>query len=154
MEFLDFPGWIYLFAILCKVVSVLLESPLNKRICLTEKRAWGLTSQSRRKQWLSEVNLIVPELILNHYCLSLGGSLCLQGGHCLWHQQELSVLFGGLMQSRSLKISQAPIFWCSAFFVIQLSHPYMAVGKTIALTIWTFVDKVMSLLFNMLSRFV
>ena len=57
----------------------------------------------------------------------------------------------GLLQYHS---SQAPIFWCSAFFVIQLSHPYMAVGKTIALTIWTFVDKVMSLLFNTLSRFV
>ena len=50
--------------------------------------------------------------------------------------------------------SQAPILWCLAFFVIQLSHPYMAVGKTIALIIWTFVDKVMSLLFNTLSRFV
>ena len=42
----------------------------------------------------------------------------------------------------------------SAFFMVQLSHPYMAAGKTIALTRWTFVGKVMSLLFNMLSRFV
>ena len=50
--------------------------------------------------------------------------------------------------------SKASVLWCSAFFIVQLSHPYMITGKTIALTRWTFVDKVMSLLFNMLSRLV
>ena len=50
--------------------------------------------------------------------------------------------------------SKASIFWHSAFFIVQLSHPYMTIGKTIALTRWTFVGKVMSLLFNMLSRLV
>jgi len=50
--------------------------------------------------------------------------------------------------------SKVPILWCSAFFMVQLSHPYISTGKTIALTIWTFVSKEMSLLFNMLSRFV
>ena len=50
--------------------------------------------------------------------------------------------------------SKASILWCSAFFIIQLSHPYMTTGKTIALTRGTFVGKVMSLLFNMLSRLV
>ena len=50
--------------------------------------------------------------------------------------------------------SKASILQCSAFFMAQLSHPYMTTGKTIALTRWTFVDKVMSLLFNMLSRLV
>ena len=50
--------------------------------------------------------------------------------------------------------SKASILWCSAFFTIQLSHPYMTTGKTIALTRWTFVGKVMSLLLNMLSRLV
>ena len=50
--------------------------------------------------------------------------------------------------------SKASIFWCSAFFTVQLSHPYMTTGKTIALTRWTFVGKVTSLLFNMLSRLV
>ena len=49
--------------------------------------------------------------------------------------------------------SKASILWHSAFFIVQLSHPYMTTGKTISLTRWTFVDKVMSLLFNMLSRF-
>jgi len=48
--------------------------------------------------------------------------------------------------------SKASILWCSAFFMVQLSHPYMTTGKTIALTRWTFVSKVMSLLLNMLSR--
>ena len=50
--------------------------------------------------------------------------------------------------------SKASILWCSAFFIVQLSHPYMTTGKTIALTRWTFVSKVMSLLLNMLSRLV
>ena len=48
--------------------------------------------------------------------------------------------------------SKASILWPSAFFIVQLSHPYLTTGKTIALTRWTFVGKVMSLLFNMLSR--
>ena len=50
--------------------------------------------------------------------------------------------------------SKTSILLCSAFFMVQLSHPYMTTGKTIALTRWTFVGKVMSLLFNMLSRLV
>ena len=50
--------------------------------------------------------------------------------------------------------SKASIIWCSAFFIVQLSHPYMSTRKIIALTRQTFVDKVMSLLFNMLSRLV
>ena len=50
--------------------------------------------------------------------------------------------------------SKASILQCSAFFTVQLSHPYMTTGKTIVLTRWTFVGKVMSLLFNMLSRLV
>ena len=50
--------------------------------------------------------------------------------------------------------SKASILWHSDFFMVHLSHPYMTTGKAIALTQWTFVAKVMSLLFNMLSRFV
>ena len=50
--------------------------------------------------------------------------------------------------------SKASVLWCSAFFIVQLSHPYITTGKTIALTKQTFVDKVMSLRFNVLSRFV
>ena len=50
--------------------------------------------------------------------------------------------------------SKASILWCSAFFIVHLSHPYLTTGKTIALTRWTLIGKVMSLLFNMLSRLV
>ena len=50
--------------------------------------------------------------------------------------------------------SKASILHCSAVFIVQLSHPYMTTGKTIALTRWTFVGKVISLLFNMLSRLI
>ena len=66
----------------------------------------------------------------------------------------ISLLFkwlSSLLQHHSLKTS---ILQCSAFFMAQLSHPYMTTGKTIVLTIWTFVSKVRSLLFNTLSRFV
>ena len=59
--------------------------------------------------------------------------------------------FKSLLQHHS---SKASILWSSAFLIVQLSHPYMTTGKTIALTRWTCVDKVMSLLFNMLSRLV
>ena len=52
------------------------------------------------------------------------------------------------------RIIDAFELWCSAFFMVQLSHPYMTTGKTIALTTQNFVSKMMSLLFNMLSRFV
>ena len=57
----------------------------------------------------------------------------------------------GTLKSLQLHSSKASIFWRSAFFTVQLSHPYMTTGKTIALTRQTFVDKVMSLLFNTLS---
>ena len=56
-----------------------------------------------------------------------------------------------LIQHHNSKVS---LLWCSAFFIVQLSHSSMTTGKTIALTRWTFVGKVMSLLFNMLSRLV
>ena len=51
-------------------------------------------------------------------------------------------------------VKKCQFFWCSAFFIVQPSHPYMTTGKTIALTRWTFFGKVMSLLFNMLARLV
>ena len=60
----------------------------------------------------------------------------------------------GTLKSLQHHRSKASILWCSAFFTVQLSHPYITTGKTIALTRWTFVGKVMFLLFNMLSRLV
>src|SRR5574340_1100920 len=64
---------------------------------------------------------------------------------------EVQGTLKSLLQHHS---SKASILWCSAFFTLQLSHPYMTNGKTIALTRWTFVGEVISLLLNMLSRLV
>ena len=63
----------------------------------------------------------------------------------------VQVTLKSLLQHYSLKGS---MFWCSAFLLVQLSHPYTTTGKTRALTRWTFVHKIMSLIFNMLSKLV
>ena len=68
-----------------------------------------------------------------------------------WISLQSKGTLKSLLQHHS---SKASVLQCSAFFTVQLSHPYMTTGKTIALSRWTFVGKVMSLLFNMLSRFV
>ena len=67
---------------------------------------------------------------------------------------DLLAVQGTLKSLLQHHTSKASILQHSAFFIVQLSHPYMTTGKTIALTRWTFVDKVMSLFFNMLSRLV
>ena len=67
---------------------------------------------------------------------------------------DLLVVQGTLKSLLQHHSSKASILQCSTFFMVQLSHPYMTTGKTIALTRWTFVGKVMSLNFTMLSRFV
>ena len=67
---------------------------------------------------------------------------------------DLLVVQGTLKSLLQHHSSKASILWCSASFTVQLSHPYMTTGNTIALTRWTFVGKVMSLLFNMLSMLV
>ena len=68
-----------------------------------------------------------------------------------WFDLAVQGIVKSLLQHHSLKASA---LWCSAFFKFQFSHLYMTTGKTIALTIWTFVGKVMFLVFNLLSRFV
>ena len=67
---------------------------------------------------------------------------------------NLLAIRGTLKSLLQYHSSKASILLCSAFFIVQLSHPYATPGKTIALTRWTFVGKVMFLLFNMLSRLV
>ena len=67
---------------------------------------------------------------------------------------DLFAVQGTLKSLLQHHISKASILWRSAFFTVQLSHPYMTTGKTIALTRWTLVGKVMSLLLNILSRLV
>ena len=73
---------------------------------------------------------------------------------CKMDWLDLLAVQGTLKSLLQHHSSKASILQCSAFFTVQLSHPYMTTGKTIALTRWTFVGKVMSLLFNMLSRLV
>ena len=100
-------------------------------------------------------------------------ALCIRSPKCWSHSFSLSPSneYSGLISSRidwfdllavqgTLKSllqhhsSKTSILWCSAFFIVQLSHLYKTTGKTIALTMWTFVSKMMSLLFNMLSSLV
>ena len=64
---------------------------------------------------------------------------------------DLLAVQGTLQSLLQHHSSKASVLWCSTFFIVQLSHPYMTTGKTIALTRWTLVVKAMSLLFNMLS---
>ena len=68
-----------------------------------------------------------------------------------WFDLAVQQTLKSLLQQHS---SKASILWHSTFFIVQISHPYMTTGKTIVLTRWTFVGKVMSLFFNMLSRLV
>ena len=68
-----------------------------------------------------------------------------------WFNLAVQGTLKSLLQHHS---SETSILWCSAFFRVQLSHPYMTTGKTTAFTRWTFVGRIMSLLFNMLSRLV
>ena len=67
---------------------------------------------------------------------------------------DLLAVQGSLKSLLQHHSSKASVLWCSAFFIVQLSHPYLTTEKTIPVTRQTFVGKVMSLLFNMLSRFV
>ena len=90
---------------------------------------------------VSSSTSVLPTNIQDWFPLGLTGWISLQS-------KGLSRVFS------NTTVSKVPILWCSAFFIAQLSHPYMTTGKTIAFTRWTFVGKVMSLLFNMLSRLV
>ena len=100
-----------------------------------------LFTWSGQNTWASASAWVLPMNIQGWFPLGLTGLISLQSK--------------GLSRIFSSKTIQKYQFFCSsAFFVVQLSHPYMTTGETIALTIWTFVGKVMSLLFNMPSRLV
>ena len=116
-------------------------------LCLRFPQHYGLFAFSEsalRIRWLEYWSFSFSISPSNEYSglisLGLTGSISLQS-------KGLKSLF----QHHS---SKASILWHSAFFMVQLSHPYMTTGKTIALTIWAFVSQVMSLLFNTLSGFV
>ena len=92
------------------------------------------------RYWSFRFSLSPPMNIQDWFPLGLSGLISLQS-------RGLS----SLLQHHS---SKASILWRSAFFMVQISHPYMTTGETIALTRWPFAGRVMSLLFNMLSKFV
>ena len=110
--------------------------PASESFPMSQHFAWG-----DQKYWSFSFSIIpskgIPGLI--SFRMDWLDFLAVQGA------------FKSLLQHHSLKAS---ILWCSAFFTVQLSHPYMTTGKTIALTRRTFVGKVMSLLLNILSRLV
>jgi len=111
--------------------------------------AFNLSQQQGLFKWVSSLHQVAKalEFQLQH-----------QSFQCIFRIDFLNRLVGSpcsprdsLFQHHSSKVW---ILWRSAFFIVQLSHPYMTTGKTIALIRWTVVGKVMSLLFNMLSRLV
>ena len=106
--------------------------------------AFNLSQHQGFFQWISPLHLVakVLEFQLQH-----------QSFQWIFRTDFLAVQ-GTLKSLFQHCSSNASILWCPAFFMVQLSHPYMTTGKTIVLTLQTFVDTVMSLLFNVLSRFV
>ena len=89
------------------------------------------------------------------FCFSISPSNEYSGIISFWIDWfDLLAVQGTLKSLLQHHNSKASVLWCPALFIVQLSHPYMTIGKTIALTRWPFVGKVMSLLFNMLSRLV
>ena len=103
----------------------------------------------------SELALCLRQPKYQSFCLSISPSnedSGLTSFRIDWF--DLLAVQGTLKSLLQHHSSKASILWLSAFFIVQLSHPYMTTGKTIAFTIWTFVGKAMSLLFTMLSRFV
>ena len=91
----------------------------------------------------------VLEFQLQHQSFQYSGLISFRMG---W--LDLLTVQGTLKSLLQHHSSKTPILWCSAFFIVQFSHPFRTTGKTIALTRWTLVGKVMSLLFNILSKLV
>ena len=117
--------------------SLCLQSfPASGSFQMSQFFAWG--GQSIR---VSASTSVLPINIQDWFPLGWTGWISVQSKGSL----------KSLLQHHS---SKASILWHSALFIVQLSHPYMTTGKTIALTRWTFVDKIMSRVFNMLSRLV
>ena len=106
--------------------------------------AFNLSQHQGLFQWVSSLHQVakVLEFQLQHQSFQ-------------WTPRtDLLAVQGTLKSLLQYHSSKASILWCSAFFIVQLSHPHTTIRKTIALTRQTFVGKVMSLLFNMLSRLV
>ena len=137
---------------LLKLMSSKWCHPTISSSVIPSPSAFNLTQHQALFQWVSSSHQ-VTKILEFHFSISPSNehsgliSLRMDWLDFLAVQRTLK----SLLQHHSSKPS---ILWCSAFFIVQFSHSYMTTGKTIALTRWTFVGKVMSLLFNTLSRLV
>ena len=118
--------------------------------------AFNLSQHQGLFKWVSSLHQVakVLEFQLQHHQSFQWTPMTLGCSAFRMDWWDLLAVQGTLKSLLQYHSSKASILQRSAFFIIQLSHPYMTTGKTKALTRWTFVDKVMSLLFNMLSRLV
>ena len=114
--------------------------------------ALNLSQHQGLFQWVSSSHQVAKVLEFQFQHQSFHWTLRTDSFRMDW--LDLLAVTGTLKSLLQHHSSKASILWCSAFFIVQLSHPYMTTGKTIALTRRTFFGKVMSLLFNMLSRLV
>ena len=121
--------------------------------------AFNLSQHQGLFKWVSSLHQVAKVLKFQLHHRSLSFSISPSNGYSglmsfriYW--LDLLAVQGALKSLLQHHSSKASILQCSAFLIVQLSHPYMTTGKTIALTRWTFVGKVMSLLFYMLSRLV
>ena len=114
--------------------------------------AFNLCQHQGIFQWISSSHQMAKELELQNHCQSFHEYSGLLSFRIDW--LNLLAVQGTLKRLLQHHSSKASILQCSAFFIVQLSRPYMTTGKTIALTRRTFVSKVMSLLFNILSKLV
>ena len=122
------------------------------RPLLSQSPAFSLSQHQGLFKWVSSSHQVakVLEFQLQHH--SFQWTLGLISFRMYW--LDLLAVQGTLKSLLQNHSSKASILWLSAFFTVQISHPYTTTGKTIALIRWTFVGKVMSLLLNMLSRLV
>ena len=115
----------------------------------TSPPAPNLSQHQGLLQWAGSLHQVAKVLELQHQSFQWIFRVDFLSDSLIWSPWVHGTL-NSLLQHHSLKAS---VLHHSAFFIVQLSHPYMTAGKTIALTIWTLVGKVMSLFFSMLSRF-
>ena len=121
-------------------------------LLLSPSSAFNLSQHQGLFQWVSSSHQVAKVLEFQLQHRSLQWILGLISYRMDW--LDLLAVQGTLKSLLQHHSSKALILQCSAFFIVELLHPHMTTGKTIALTRWTFVGKVMSLLFNMLSMLV
>ena len=138
---------------LLKLMSIESVMPSNHLILCCSPPSLNLSQHQGLSQWVSSSHQVAQVLEFQSFSISPSSEY---SGLISFRMDWLDLLavrgtLKSLLQHHS---SKASILWHSAFFMVQLSHPYMITAKTIVLTRWTFVGKVMSLLFNMLSSLV